>query len=103
MHYNLSSGLADSNGKVAYMIGDQILENFVSTFAKEHDLDGSSPEKRFEHFANYAVLSRLYNGTVQIEALETDSAFGIDGVAIIANDVLVTSREEIKDVARHSL
>lgn len=85
------------------MIGDQILESFVSTFAKEHELDGLTPNKLFEHFANYAVLSRLYSGTVQLDALETDGAFGIDGVAVIANDVLVTSRDEVKDVARLSL
>ena len=38
-----------------------------------------------------------------MEALETNGAFGIDGVAVIANDVLVTSRDEVKDVSRHSL
>lgn len=85
------------------MIGDQILESFVSNFAKEHDLGSLAPDKLFEHFANYAVLSRLYNGTVQLDDLETNGAFGIDGVAVIANDVLVTSRDEIRDVARHSL
>ena len=85
------------------MIGDQILETFVSSFAKEHELENLSPDKLFEHFANYAVLSRLYSGTVQLDILETDGAFGIDGIAVIANDLLVTSREEINDVARHSL
>ena len=85
------------------MIGDQILETFVSNFAKEHELEGLPPDKLFEHFANYAVLSRLYSGTVQLDILETNGAFGIDGVAVIANDLLVTSSEEIKDIARHSL
>ena len=27
------------------MIGDQILESFVSTFAKEHELQGLAPDK----------------------------------------------------------
>ena len=85
------------------MLGDQILDTFASSFAKEHELEGLKPDKLFEHFANYAVLSRLYSGTVQLDVLETNGAFGIDGVAIIANDVLVTSRDEVKDVARHSL
>ncbi len=85
------------------MIGDQILESFVSNFAKEHELGNLASDKLFEHFANYAVLSRLYNGTVQLDDLETNGAFGIDGIAVIANDVLVTSRDEVKDVARHSL
>ena len=62
-----------------------------------------APDKLFEHFANYAVLSRLYNGTVQFDDLETNGAYGIDGIAVIANDVLVTSPDEIKEVARHSL
>jgi cold shock CspA family protein len=85
------------------MIGDQILDSFVANFAQEHELGEAKPDQLFEHFANYAVLSRLYNGTVQLDALETDRAFGIDGIAIIANDLLVTSRDEIKEVARHSL
>jgi hypothetical protein len=86
------------------MIGDQILQSFVEAFAREHELDGNKSEQQlFEHFANYAVLSRLYSGTVDLEVLETAGAFGIDGLAIIANDILVESTDEIADIARNSL
>lgn len=86
------------------MVGDQILASFLAAFSREHEFDaGLSEQQLFEHFANYAVLSRLYSGTVDLETLETGGAFGIDGLAIIANDILVTSEEEIVDIARRSL
>ncbi len=85
------------------MIGDQILQSYVSQFVKEHDLGGLTPEEQFERFCNYTVLSRLYCGTINTEALATDKAYGIDGIAIIANDNPVTSIAEVEAVAPRTL
>lgn len=85
------------------MIGDAILNNFVSGFAREYELESLKPDELFENFANFAVLSRLYNGTVDLNVLGTDLSPGIDGVAIIVNDSVVTSREEIRELSPHSL
>lgn len=85
------------------MIGDAILNNFVSGFAREYELEALKPNELFEHFANFAVLSRLYNGTVDLNVLGTDRSTGIDGIAIIVNDSIVTSREEIVALSPHSL
>jgi hypothetical protein len=85
------------------MIGDAILNNFASGFAREYELESLKPDELFEHFANFAVLSRLYNGTVDLNVLGTDQSPGIDGVAIIVNDSVVTSREEILELSPHSL
>ena len=85
------------------MIGDQVLDSFVNGFRDEHELNGEPEATLFEHFVNFTVLSRRIGGSVVPEQLATGGAYGIDGLAVIANDQLVTSQEENAEIAKHSL
>ena len=86
---------------------DAILRSSVDSFIKEYNLEHIEPlNERFEFFANYCVVARLISNNfdpVKVsvgkgrEARDVDTA-GIDGIAIIVNDHLVTSEAEADDL-----
>lgn len=83
---------------------DNILRNNVDNFIKESNLNHlTNDDDKFEYFANYCVVSRgISNKFDPVEISvgrgtrkgEQDS-FGIDGIAIMVNEHLVTSEEQI--------
>lgn len=85
------------------IIGDQILNAYIAAFGKEFELEHLERNLLFEQFVNYSIIARLYGGVVDLAAIETGGAFGIDGIAVIANELPVCSAEEIADVSRNSL
>lgn len=75
---------------------DRILEGYNKDFSKEFDLTGISPSKQFEHFVNYCVISSHALEAFDLEDVSVgDGVPGIDGIAIVVNDHLVTSVDEI--------
>ncbi|MDC3984325.1 AIPR family protein [Polyangium jinanense] len=81
---------------------DKILEAYVADFAEDFNLATSTPPLLFEHFVNYCAIAPELMDPLDLADIHVagggDTA--IDGVAIIVNDRLITSPEQLDDVAR---
>lgn len=76
---------------------DKILENFLDDFSKEFELENLKEDKQFEHFVNYCVVTNIDNRRESIEAINVggDNNPGIDGLAIVVNDHVISTNEEV--------
>ena len=77
-------------------------KNLIDTFKQDQgfpaDIDDSL---LFEHFVNYCVISKEYPDEFELEDIHVGGGndLQLDGVAIIVNGVLISSIEEIDDLA----
>jgi hypothetical protein len=78
---------------------DRVTKTYLDAFAEEQQLTLSDPVM-FEHFVDYCVVSDLFDDEFNVAEIHTGGGndLGIDGIAIIANGVLVTSPEEVTDL-----
>jgi cold shock CspA family protein len=76
---------------------DRILENDLQSFTKEFDLTTLPEPTAFEYFVNYCVISRYHPDAFDPEdvAVGGHGDLGLDGLAIIVNDRLVSSKEDV--------
>jgi hypothetical protein len=83
---------------------DRILQSFVDNFVTESGIDHFDGATAFEYFVNHTIISKIHLDPFDIE--ETSVGGGndnaLDGVAILVNDHLVTSKEDA-DYFRKSL
>ena len=77
---------------------DRIIEGYLRDFSEKHALRAAEESKAFEHFINYCIISREHPENFDFEdvGVRGSGDYGIDGVAILVNDHLVTSTEEIE-------
>ena len=80
---------------------DRILESYLKDFQKEYGHPENLEEsKLFEYFVNHCIVSRLHSERFEVDEVTVgggrDMAF--DGIAIIVNDNLVFSKEEVDDL-----
>src|ERR1700733_11231474 len=86
---------------------DKVTESLLNEFSKENGLDTLKEDKKFEHFASFVAVRGEHT-----ESFDTDSIvvgqdeqsiggndIGIDGIAIIANGILITDVEELDELA----
>lgn len=84
---------------------DRITKGYMNSFASSQELHDISDESRvFEMFACYCVLSREYTDSFDLSDIVTGGGGdgGIDGIAIIANNVLIHSPEEFDDLVEQT-
>lgn len=83
---------------------DRITKGYMNNFAASQELTGQNESELFELFACYCVLSKEYPEHFDISDIVTGggSDAGIDGIAIIANNVLIHSQEEFDDLAEQT-
>lgn len=76
---------------------DRIVKNLVEDLLKSLELSSDGPEKDFEKFSNYCLISKEYNKYFDLDSTCTGAGddTGIDGVAIIANGQLLENKEDI--------
>ena len=80
---------------------DRITRGYMNNFAASQELHNITDESRlFELFSCYCVLSREYSESFDLSDIVTGGGGdnGIDGIAIIANNVLIHSSEEFDDL-----
>lgn len=83
------------------MIRDQIVKGNLEDFKKEFNFEKLSEDVAFEHFANYLILSRInsqiFDDNDNIEKVNVDKGqnFGIDGIALLINNTLVFSNDNV--------
>jgi hypothetical protein len=80
---------------------DRITTGLLGEFVQEFELGDLAEDKQFEHFASYVTVRRHYSETAfhSRELVTGDGGdTGIDGVAIIVNNNLVTDIDEIDEI-----
>jgi len=83
---------------------DIVTKSLLDEFIKDFNLVSETTEKAFEKFVNYSVVSGEYS-LESLEASEVERIsvgnngdIGLDGIAIIVNGKLISSKEEIDDL-----
>lgn len=82
---------------------DRITSGLLKGFRKEQSLlEDLNESEMFEHFVNYCVVSKEYNGSFSLEDVHVGGSGdkALDGIAIIVNGSLVNSKEELEDLAQ---
>ena len=78
---------------------DRVSESLLNEFCRDHGIEALSEETRFECFAAYIATQRHYLPSFEPLSIVVGSGgdTGIDSVAIIVNDVLITDIEQLED------
>lgn len=77
-----------------------ILAALLKEFSESQELNDTPEFEQFEHFVNYSILSEVYGGDFNpVDVSTGNQEFGLDGVAIIVNGVMVEDIDEINDLA----
>ena len=76
---------------------DRIIESFISDFNDEFNFKGIDQSKLFEHFINYIIVSKIYPDRSSLDKINVGGTRnpGIDGLAIMVNNHLAISQEEV--------
>jgi cold shock CspA family protein len=76
---------------------DSILNSFIDDFKSDFSFEAEDLPKVFEHFVNYCVVNKIDPDRNAIENVNVGSGGnpGIDGIAIIVNDHVVISKEQV--------
>lgn len=82
-------------------MNDPIVAAYLSDFKKTHDIESSDAATSFEHFVNYCAVAKRVADRFEVESVHTGGGddLGIDGFAILINGRLVSSPEEVEDLA----
>jgi hypothetical protein len=79
---------------------DRVTKAYLDTFRSEQSLVEESEDKLFEYFADYCVVSEVYEEEFDTLDVHVGGSgdLGLDGVAIVVNGVLITTVEEAEDL-----
>ncbi len=79
---------------------DRVTTNLLQEFVRENQHESLQVSEQFEHFVNFATVSREYADTFDHTSVHVgkDGNPGIDGVGIIVNGAIVDDAEEIDDL-----
>jgi hypothetical protein len=73
------------------------------SFVVSQKIEGLSQADQFEAFVNYIVVSDIFHEEFDFGMLATGKGeFGLDGIAVIVNDILVDDEEQLEDIVSHS-
>ena len=82
---------------------DVVTQSLVKEFAESQKIDGMPASDQFEAFVNYIVVSDIYPEEFDFGLIATGKGeFGLDGLAIIVNDVIVDDEEQLEDLIAHA-
>lgn len=77
---------------------NRIIESFLETHRKEYNLIEETKEKSFEHFINKLVVNKYIADRFDpSDIMQDEGERGIDGIAIVINDKLITSLDEFNE------
>ncbi|AFY50051.1 AIPR protein [Nostoc sp. PCC 7524] len=82
---------------------DRITAGLLNSFKKQQSFPEDLRESElFEHFVNYYVISKEYNDQFGLEDVHVGGSAdkALDGIAIIVNGSLITSKEELEDLEK---
>ena len=93
--------IKEYNNDIKYTIGgkrmDRITQSMVDAFQKDLNLNFEDSTQMFEYFSNYCVVNNVYGiNDFDLDEITTGkSTQGIDGIAIIVNQKLINTIEDI--------
>lgn len=77
---------------------NRIIESFLETHRKEYNLTGYTIERSFEHFINRLIVNKYIAERFDpSDIMQDEGERGLDGIAIIVNDKLITSLDEFNE------
>ncbi len=76
---------------------DRIIEGYLKNFAEENNLAKVAESKILEYFVNYCVGAKYILDVFSFEEITIGDGddTGIDGIAIIVDNHLISSKEDI--------
>jgi hypothetical protein len=86
------------------MMVDRITESLLTQFSEENGLEKLSEDKRFEHLAAFSMLRRHYSRSFSTDdiVIGQGADTGIDAIAIIVNNVLVTDVDTLEELVEQN-
>jgi len=81
---------------------DVVTQSLLKEFAESQKIEGQQASDQFEAFINYVIVSDIYPEEFDFSLIATGQGeFGIDGLCIIVNDVIVEDEEQLDDILAH--
>ena len=79
---------------------DRIIQSYLDDFLKSQQIIEKDISKQFEFFSIYCVIAQQYAEIFDLNDICTGAGgdCGIDGIAILANGTMISSKEEIDDL-----
>lgn len=79
---------------------DKITKSLLETFSAQHEIEKEQESVQFEHFANYAIVSKLNRSSFELEDVHTGSGgdCAIDGLCLVVNGKIVIDIDELNEV-----
>lgn len=76
---------------------DKLIEGYLKDFVETRELADLHESEAFEHFVNYCVACREHPENTDFESMRIGGSgdMGIDGIAILVNEHLVSSKEDV--------
>ncbi|WP_085674942.1 MULTISPECIES: AIPR family protein [unclassified Pseudomonas] len=83
---------------------DKITSSLLSTFVNQNELTKRDVSEQFEHFVNYAITSKIFRGSFELDDIHVGSGgdCAIDGMCIVVNGRLITDEDMLQDVVANS-
>ena len=79
---------------------DKITGSLLTTFVEQNELGKMDESTQFEHFSNYAITSKQFRGSFELDDIHSGS--GGDGIFITVNGRIVTDCDELNDIVETS-
>lgn len=77
----------------------KIIQSYLREFVTEAALDDLQESEQFERFVNHCVVTQSFPDNFDVDSVTTsDEDFGIDGVAVVLGDELVTTAEDARSL-----
>ena len=74
---------------------DRIIQNYMNNFLVSQQIEEKEQNRQFEMFSAYCAVEKHYSDTYNLSDIITGEGgdCGIDGVAIIVNGNMITTKE----------
>lgn len=82
---------------------NKIIESFLNTHITEYDIEDFEKEIAFEHFVNRCIVNKYSVDRFDpLDIMTDEGEKGIDGVAIIVNDRIIMTMDELESVIKEN-
>lgn len=77
---------------------NRIISSYLNQFSVEHSILDMKESDQFERFVNYCLVSQFHLDSFEVDSITTSSSDdGIDGVAVLMDDQLITTAEDARN------
>lgn len=76
---------------------DKIIEGYIRDFREDFEFQADTESEIFEKFSNYCILSKIHNESFDPDIISVGGTHdtGLDGIAILVNEHIVTSIDDV--------